>query len=81
MTDKQRLAVMAQLANNIPGKILTKEQIQEITEFQPVVLKALEDIMGREIVEEDSDSLEAEMEVAAIEYLFKEMKYFIEKYT
>lgn len=81
MTDKQRLAVLVQLANNLYeySHIIKPEQYKEMKSFQQVVFNALHSFFECDL-EENSEMIEDEMEVAAVEYMFEEMKYFTEKY-
>lgn len=81
MTDKQRLAVLVQLANSVYeySHIIKPEQYKEMESFQQVVFNALHSFFECDL-EENSEMIEDEMEVAAVEYMFEEMKYFTEKY-
>lgn len=80
MTDKQRLAVLVQLANNVQYSCNIKpEQYKEMESFQEVVFNAMENFFECDL-EENEEMIEVEMEVAAVEYMFEEMKYFTEKY-
>lgn len=81
MTDKQRLAVLVQLANNIHthSHIIKPEQYKEMESFQEVVFNALDSLFKCDL-EENEEMIEDEMEVSAVEYMFEEMKYFTEKY-
>ena len=81
MTDKQRLAVLVQLANSVHkySHIIKPEQYKEMESFQQVVFNALNSFFECDL-EENSEMIEDEMEVAAVEYMFEEMKYFTEKY-
>lgn len=81
MTDKQRLAVLVQLANSVYeySHIIKSEQYKEMESFQQVVFNALNSFFECDL-EENSEMIEDEMEVAAVEYMFEEMKYFTEKY-
>ena len=81
MTDKQRLAVLVQLANSVHkySHIIKPEQYKEMESFQQVVFNALHSFFECDL-EENEKMIEVEMETAAIEYMFKEMEYFTEKY-
>ncbi|MEG0380072.1 MAG: hypothetical protein RR603_00070 [Kurthia sp.] len=81
MTDKQRLAVLVQLANNVldHSHLIKPEQYVEMDNFQQVVFNALDSLFKCDL-EENSEMIEDEMEVATVEYMFEEMKYFTEKY-
>lgn len=81
MTDKQRLAVLVQLANEVHtySRIIKPEQYEKIGDFQSVVFNALHSFFECDL-EENAAVIESEMEVAAVEYMFEEMEYFTEKY-
>ena len=81
MTDKQRLAVLVQLANSVHehSHIIKAEQYKEMECFQQVVFNALKSFFECNL-EENEEKISNEMEVAAIEYMFEEMNYFTEKY-
>lgn len=81
MTDKQRLAALVQLANSMYeyGFIIKPEQYKEMESFQKALFNALHSFFECDL-EENSEMIEDEMEVAAVEYMFEEMKYFTEKY-
>lgn len=80
MTDKQRLAVLAHLANSVceHSHVIKPEQCQEVEIFQQVVFNALNSFFKCDL-DENKEMIEDEMEVAAVEYMFEEMKYFTEK--
>lgn len=77
MDDKQRLAILASVTMLVEDtKLITEENVKEMQSFGENFDDIVLGVTGKSVGEGN----EREMELLAIDYMIKEMKYFAEKY-